>query len=204
MKKLILTLFLLLILPFGVKAVEVTNLQDALASEGIELSTQEYAENDNQVTLYLFRGSGCSHCHDFLEFLNNNLAENGYLYKVRSYEVWSNEENSELMEAVAKKLGTEADGVPFIVIGDKYYSGFSEDMGEEIINQLKSEYEKEEKVDVVSTISEDDLKNATKKNTSEKESTQNNTGVIAGVCIVLALIIGLIFYAKKKNKEVIE
>ena len=38
----------------------------------------QYAENDNQVTLYLFRGSGCSHCHDFLEFLNNNLAENGY------------------------------------------------------------------------------------------------------------------------------
>ena len=189
MKKIILTLLLLLVLPLELKALEVTNLEDTLSREGISQEA-EYTENDEQVTIYLFRGSGCSHCAEFLEFLSSNIEENGQYFKLRAYEVWKNPDNNKLAAAVAKKLGTSVDGVPFIVVGDQYFSGFSEEIGNQIMAKIKEEYESEDRVDVLSTI---DLSNL--------ES--NDTLVIVGICAVIVVLVGAVVFAKKKNKETI-
>ena len=46
------------------------------------------------------------------------------------------------MDSVAKELGTQASGVPFIVIGDKYFSGFSaENSPIEIKEEIKKQVE---------------------------------------------------------------
>ena len=52
---------------------------DLRKATGISTNTlaklnSEYTENDKQVTIYLFRGLGCTHCKDFLEFLNSNVS----------------------------------------------------------------------------------------------------------------------------------
>ena len=39
------------------------------------------------------------------------------------------------MNKVAEYLGTTVEGVPFIVVGDKYYGGFQESWGEEAIQK---------------------------------------------------------------------
>ena len=84
MKKIVLMILLLLCMPHELKALEVTNLEETLAREGITQNEVEYSENEKQATIYLFRGSGCSHCYDFLTFLNETLGENGQYFKLRA------------------------------------------------------------------------------------------------------------------------
>lgn len=44
------------------------------------------------------------------------------------------------MTQVANVMGDDASGVPYIIIGDKSYSGYSDAMFDEILNQIKTEY----------------------------------------------------------------
>jgi glutaredoxin len=81
--------------------------------------------SDNNVNAYLFYGDGCPHCakeNTFLESIKNDYPT----LDIYKYEVYFSRENSLLMQKVAETLGTESGGVPFLVIGDKYYVGFSE------------------------------------------------------------------------------
>ena len=47
------------------------------------------------------------------------------------------------MKKVAETRNETADGVPYIVIGNKSWNGFTEDLGAEMLAQIKAEYEKE-------------------------------------------------------------
>lgn len=83
-----------------------------------------YASADsNKINIYFFYGNGCPHCEDerpFLEYLektNSNIV-------LHSYEVWENSKNRKLLSDVGKKLNINISGVPFTVIGDKYFVGW--------------------------------------------------------------------------------
>lgn len=91
--------FMFLFIPFGVNA------------------------NEN-VNIYLFYGDGCPHCAALEEYLNNEYSsdKNVMVYK---YEVWNNKENQELWKKVENITGEEAKGVPYFVIGDEIYQGYS-------------------------------------------------------------------------------
>ena len=91
--------FMLLFIPFGVNANE-------------------------SVNIYLFYGDGCPHCAALEEYLNNEYSsdKNVMVYK---YEVWNNKENQELWKKVENITGEEAKGVPYFVIGDEIYQGYS-------------------------------------------------------------------------------
>lgn len=130
------------------------NLKDSLLSEGITPSFTSESDGEGEVTIYLFRGDGCSHCRDFLEYLNEIEKEHGDKFKLVSYEVWRNANNNDLKEAVISELGITSSGVPLIVIGDKHYVGFGEQSKKEILNKINVEYEKEEKTDIVKSLSE--------------------------------------------------
>ena len=58
------------------------------------------------------------------------------------------------MEKVGAKLNDEVSGVPYIVVGDKSWSGFADSYGEEILSKIKSEYEKpaDERTDIIKDI----------------------------------------------------
>ena len=108
------------------------NFKETLKDESITLENKTYKENDKQITIYLFRGKGCPHCEDFLNFLNSISPEYGKYFKLVSFEVWYDKTNSELMSNVGKFLDKDIAGVPFIIIGDKTYAGYAETYDEDI------------------------------------------------------------------------
>lgn len=84
-----------------------------------------------KVTLYLFRGDGCSHCEAAMEYLNS--IKNDYpMMEVVDYEVYNNEANATLWNSVKEKLNSDSKGVPFMVIGERYLTGFAEYRKEDI------------------------------------------------------------------------
>ena len=132
------------------------SITTALFSEGIEFNESDYVTNDNQVKVYLFRGSGCSHCYEFLTFVNDDLIKK-YKKKVtfEIYEVWNNKDNSHLMQLVSNFRKDGATGVPYIIVGDQSWLGYREDYGEEIKAKIDEEYAKEvnERYDVLTEMS---------------------------------------------------
>ena len=144
----------LLIIPFSVHAKDkdykTLNFKEALADEEIELKNSTYEENDDQITIYLFRGKGCGYCRAYLEFMNSVSEEYGKYFKIVSYEVWNNSDNSKLMKQVANFLDEDVSGVPFIVIGDQTFTGYTETYNEKIKDAITKLYntKKEDRYDV--------------------------------------------------------
>lgn len=104
---------------------------------GLFIHTQaQAAEPKNIVNLYIFWGEGCPHCAKAKEVLEPYVEQNdniGY----ESFEVYYSVENQKKMQAVGEVLKVEASGVPFIIVGDEYYLGFSAIAGDEIIERLE-------------------------------------------------------------------
>lgn len=158
MKKKIIGLLLLLslIMPSSTlaatKKYNTLNLDKALEEEGIEHDFSNYKEDNKQAVIYLFRGNGCSHCREFLTFLNSIVDEYGKYFKVESYEVWKDQNNSDLMQEVSDFLGANATGVPFIIIGDQYFKGYGESYADAIKNAIMEQYNSKNKYDVMNEM----------------------------------------------------
>lgn len=151
MKKIIFTL-LILFLPFGAYAKE--------------------------VTINLFRGEGCPHCaaeEEYLESLENIY---GNEIKIKTYEVWYNQNNSDLLEKVKKALDNDSGGVPFTVIGDTAIIGYNDSISAEIKKEVDNALADEDYEDVVSLVKEG--KEITKKE-DKKESTEKTIPVLGKV-----------------------
>lgn len=179
MKKILSIILLgLILLPFNVSAAtksyngkeyKTMNLDEALTQEGIEHNFSNYKETDDQITIYLFRGNGCGFCKKFLTFLNNNIEEYGKYFKVVSFEVWKDSANNKLMKEVADFLDADAGGVPFVIIGDKYFPGYSSEWDEDIKSAIKEEYEKSNRYDVFEEIAKAAKEGKTESNIDAKK-----------------------------------
>ena len=79
------------------------------------------ASAKGKITVYVFRGEGCPHCEEALEFFDELSQDEEYkdIFKLVTYEVWYDEENQTLMKSVADALGEDVSGVPYIIIGTK-------------------------------------------------------------------------------------
>lgn len=103
-----------------------------------------------KVTIYIFRGHGCSHCYDALTYFYENASKYSEYLEVKSYEVWNDSTNRYLMLDVAEYFGDEASGVPYIVIGDSYSTaGFGSKTGDELIEKALEEYKNKKYKDIV-------------------------------------------------------
>ncbi len=150
---------LLLLMPvvtFAAEKVDLANyetmgLKETLESEDMKISYDKYVETDDQVTIYLFRGLGCGYCRKFLTFLNSITEEYGKYFKLVSFECWNNSDNSELLGAISSFLGEPAEGVPYVVIGDQVFPGFTESYGDSIKEAISKLYDtkKEDRYDVI-------------------------------------------------------
>jgi hypothetical protein len=87
------------------------------------LSPQAFAEDRATVRVYLFWGEGCYHCTLEKEFLAK-LAQKDQEIKIIPLEVTRSKQNLELLKQVGKSLGAEVSGVPFTVVGDRYFIGW--------------------------------------------------------------------------------
>ena len=167
-----------------------------------------------KVNVYIFRGSGCSHCYDALTFLYGLDGEYDDYFTVVSYEVWADQNNAALAKAVAKKLGDEFSGVPYIVVGDKAFSGFGSSTGVDIIEEALKQYKNNKYKDVVAAVLKSGNYEATAQSLSEAAYAEGITSVTPVnlededkddtwvVIVVFAVIIGgfaaLIYSSRKK------
>lgn len=149
----------------------------------------------SKINVYLFRGEGCPHCEEAIEWFENVLAndeEYSKYYELVKYEVWYDKDNSQLMSDVADELGTEASGVPFIVIGDKYFSGFSATTSpEQLKNAIKEQYDSKEYTDVVAAV---------KKGISIDKKNEKNSilPIVIVSSIAVVVVLALVFFTKEK------
>ncbi len=136
---------------------------------------------EDAINIYLFRGKGCGFCQKFLNYVNDTLTEKYYgKFNLVSYEVWNNTKNNELLTKVRTFLGSEKTGVPFIVIGDKYFEGYTESYNTEIEQAIQDLYDSSNRYDVFEEINKSgdkiDLDDYT---TKELNDVYNEEGIIA-------------------------
>ena len=124
------------------------NLKQTLADEEIAEEFTNYSENDNQITIYLFRGKGCGYCRAFLNFVNTITTEYGQYFKIVSFETWYDSDNQELLKTISKYLGEEAGGVPYIIIGDQVFPRYANSFDDSIKSAITTLYNSKERYDV--------------------------------------------------------
>ena len=198
-KKLVL-LGVVLLLPLHIFALDnekynVLNLKETLIEENIEPSFDDYSENDDQITIYMFRGEGCTHCIHFLSFLNDIAPEYGKYFKLKSFEVWHDSENAGLMGLVSNHLGKTSTGVPYIIIGDKVFTGYAERYNDSIKDTIINLYntDKEDRYDVFIDMDNSDTSN----------NNPISKIIFYSVLVITFIIVSIINY-KRLKKYVIE
>jgi len=80
---------------------------------------------DNTVPVTLFYGEGCPHCAKEKLFLKDLLQKYPEI-KYQEYEIYYSQNNSSLLQKLAKSMKTNSGGVPFLVVGSKSFIGFAE------------------------------------------------------------------------------
>lgn len=93
--------------------------------------------NSSDVTVYFFWGDGCPHCaveKPFLEELESKYSE----VEVKMFETWKDSENAQLFREVAKAYDTTPRGVPTTFIGDEYWVGYADYMGDELEAKIQT------------------------------------------------------------------
>ena len=105
-----------------------------------------------KVDLYLFHSETCSHCQGEIKYLHELEKEYDNL-ELHLYEINNSKKNTELMIEIKEKLDIDSPNVPFTVIGNYYYIGYSEGI-KEGIKELIDKYTEEKQIDVIKPILE--------------------------------------------------
>lgn len=120
MKKILFTLILLL--PFIVKA--------------------------DTLNIDVYYGKECPYCQkeaESLKVLKNQLGSN---IKINKYEVWHNKKNNKKLTQVRKELNNTDEGVPYVVINKKDYTGYNEEIFNSIKNTIYKNLEKSKTLNI--------------------------------------------------------
>lgn len=166
-----------------------------------------YKEGTDKVNVYIFRGSTCSYCLKAVTYFTTILPTYGKYFNLVSYEVWNNNDNSNLLNQVASAMGDDVSGVPYIVIGNKSFVGFSESMTDQLISQIDTEYKASEKYDVMSHLGEskesDSTTDGTQSTSSDTTTSTNNTNNsdITVYAVMFVVTIGLVVYINYKYNK---
>ncbi len=105
-----------------------------------ELVVNESIEDisfDTKPNVYFFWGDGCGHCENLKEFINDLPLEYKELFTFNSFEIWYNDDNKELMIEIGEHFEEEVNSIPYLVIGDKTFSGYAPIYDEEIMSAIE-------------------------------------------------------------------
>lgn len=174
-------------------------LADEGSDDNVEVTSgeTEVQEEDNRVKIYFFRGEGCPHCADAEEFFNSIEEEYGQYYKILDYETWYNSDNAALLQKVGEARNEEIRGVPYILIGDKSWSGYDDSFADDIKDTIKSEYEKAvaDRYDIANYV---DFTNAAG-SVTEAAKKSNDAMVLIIILLAVAGITYGVVAARKKT-----
>jgi len=81
--------------------------------------------NENKINIYIFWGDGCPHCEELSECLSTIDEEYQEMYDLHTFEVWSNSDNLNLYYEMSNIMDVNVSGLPFVIIGDNYFEGFT-------------------------------------------------------------------------------
>lgn len=149
-------------------------------------------ECENEVNIYIFHGSTCPHCQAALEFFDSIEEEYGKCFNLNKFEVWSNSDNAALMQNVAAYFGEEVSGVPYIIIGENTFKGYSESSDEKLKNAIVEASNDTEYVDVLDAINSGTVNNV------------DNSGSSIATVLLIGLFVGgiaALIITNKKNKN---
>jgi thiol-disulfide isomerase/thioredoxin len=166
-------------------------------------TTTAAAQPTGKVTMYVFYGNGCPHCEELEEYIATTLKKDSrvkdYL-EVKYYETWYDETNQQVLTTIGSALGVDIKGVPFVLIGDDYFSGYGSQMNEEIVSKIQAQKDNSKYVDVVAAVTaqtkvypnESNPEAGIDAGDSEKDDSKKNDVigiVILGVTVVIILAI---------------
>ena len=96
------------------------------------------------------------------------------------------------MNQVATELGTSASGVPFIVVGDKYFSGFSKESSpSQLKEEIKKQYENKDYQDIVDAVK--------KGKSINKGDSKAVLPIVIISAIAIVAVLALVFFTKEKE-----
>jgi len=208
MKKILGTIFALFlcafpIVSFAAETAKEINLEDyttlgldaVLESEEMEKEYENYSENDDQISIYLFRGQGCTYCKAFLTFLNSITDEYGKYFKLVSFESWYDTDNASLLETLSEFVNNPAQGVPYIIIGENVFPGYASDYDDQIKEAITTLYESSERYDVIEAY------NASLKEAKKAESSAMNKVIIYNLVFTALATTVIVFVIIRTNSN---
>lgn len=125
---------------------------------------------ETNLDIYMFWGDGCPHCEKESKFLNELLPSYPNI-SLNKYEVYYNKANSTLMKKVSSELGSNVSGIPYLIIGDKEFVGFSEGITDKEIKDRIEECVVSTCPDSISSIINDNNKSDEKDDEEQKNQT---------------------------------
>lgn len=108
-----------------------------------------YIVNENKsdkLTIYFFHSKTCSHCKLEGLFLDDLEEEYDDEIEIRRYEVTTSKENSNFLVETKRRFNETSSGVPYTIIGNKTYLGYSEATGKNIKAFVEDYFDDEDKV----------------------------------------------------------
>lgn len=152
-------------------------------------------KDTNEVKVYLFRGEGCPHCEEAIEWFDSIEEKYGDKFQLISYETWYNEDNQKLLDQVENTLQQDISGVPFIIIGQQNWSGFATSMEDGILAEIEAEYKVEpsERFDIMDHL-------VTSKEVADESGFDSTSFIVLVVAvIIIGAIMGIVYVNKKKE-----
>ncbi len=147
-----------------------------------------------KVKVYLFRSDTCPICQKAVAFFNELAEDEEYkdMFELVDFEV-SSSKNAKLMNEASEAMGDgEVSGVPYIVIGDRSFGGYTSSWDDDIKEEIKTTYEDESFVDPLKDIVGE---------TDNSNDTLITVGVLA---VAVVLIGGVIFLARRGSESSLE
>ncbi len=191
-----------LVLPLTVFADQSVDNEKAEENETSEenVTSDETKKGENsKVKVYFFHGDGCPHCAEAEEFFEGIKEEYGSKFELVSYEVWYNEDNSKLMEKVAKARDEEVSGVPYIIIGEKSWNGYTSEYDSDIKKYIDENYsiDSSKRYDIMELVNTGSTNSAK----SKKENHTKDVLLLLGILIVVGGVVVGVADARKKNAK---
>lgn len=163
----------------------------------------------DKINIYLFYGSGCPHCKAEKELLSKLEDKYPDKLNIYLYEVWDSKGNAKIMRKLKKDFGLdENDSVPFTVIGERYFYGYSDNIGVKIEKQIITYLDLEEISDEETVVEESKINIPFLGEVNTGEVTIGVVAIILGFvdgfnpCAmwILLFLINMLFGMKDKKK----